>query len=97
MNVVGSTELRPRIGDYLDRVRNGEDLVVAVHGHPAALLRALRPGDEGMLVSSRLLRDELHDVIRKARGKALLVTWHGRIYAVLEAPPENLRVLEDAS
>jgi hypothetical protein len=35
--------------------------------------------------------------MRKARATALVVTWHGRMFAVLEAPPEGFEVLEDAS
>jgi prevent-host-death family protein len=97
MHVVGSRELRPRLGEYLARAKDGDEVVVLVHGQPAALLRPVRPDDAGALVPSRLVRDELHEAIRKARAKSLVVTWHGRMFAVLQAPPEGLEVWEDAS
>lgn len=95
MHVVGSRELRPRLGEYLARAKEGDE-VVLVHGQLAALLRAFRPDDAGALVPSRLVRDELHKAIGKARATALVVTWHGRMFAVLEAPPEGFE-LEDVS
>ena len=96
-HVVGSRELRPRLGEYLERAKDGDEVVVLVHGQPAALLRAVRPDDVGSLVPSRMVRDELHEAIRKARATSFVVTWHGRMFAVLEAPPEGFEVLEDAS
>jgi prevent-host-death family protein len=96
-HVVGSRELRPRLGEYLERAKDGDEVVVLVYGQPAALLRPIRPDDAGALVPSRLVRDELHEAIRKARATAIVVTWHGRMFAVLEAPPEGLEVREDAS
>ena len=96
-HVVGSRELRPRLGEYLERAKDGDEVVVLVHGQPAALLRAVRPDDAGALVPSRLVRDELHKAIRTAHATSLVVTWHGRMFAVLEAPPEGFVVLEDAS
>ena len=97
MHVVGSKDLRPRLGEYLERARNGDEVVVLVHGQPAAMFRAARPDDAGALVSSRFVRDELHKAIRQARATALVVTWRGRLCAVLEAPPEGLELEEDAS
>ncbi len=96
-HVVGSRELRPRLGEYLARAKDGDEVVVLVHGHPAALLRPIRPDDAGALVPSRLVRDELHKTIREARAGCLVVTWRGRMFAVLEAPPEGFEVMEDAS
>jgi prevent-host-death family protein len=98
-HVVGSREFRPRLAEYLERAKDGDEVVVLVHGHPAALLRAVRPGDAGAgaLVTSRVVRDELHDAMRKARSTSLLVTWHGQMSAVLEAPPAEFEVLEDLS
>ena len=97
MQAVGSRELRPRLGQYLERAKDGDEVIVLVHGHPAALLRPVRPGDAGALVPSRLLRDELHKTIREARASRLVVTWRGRMFAVLEAPPQSLEILEDVS
>jgi prevent-host-death family protein len=97
MHLVGSRELRPRFGEYLERAKDGDEVVVLVHGQPAALLRPVRADDAGALVPSRLVRDELHKAIRKARATSLVVTWHGRMFAVLQAPPEGLEVWEDAS
>ena len=96
-HVVGSRELRPRLGEYLERAKDGDEVVVLVYGQPAALLRAVRPDDTYALVPRRLVRDELHKAIRRARARSLVVTWHGRMFAVLEAPPEGFEVLEDAS
>jgi prevent-host-death family protein len=79
MHVVGSRELRPRLGEYLERAKDGDEVVVLVHGQPAALLRAVRPDDAGALVPSRFVRDELHKAIRKARATSLVVTWHRRM------------------
>ena len=96
-HVVGTRELRPRLGEYLERAKDGDEVVVLVHGRPAALLRAARPDDAGAHMRSRLVRDELHTVIQKARVESIVVTWNGRMFAVLEAPPEGFEVLEDAS
>ena len=96
-HAVGSRELRPRLGEYLERAKDGEEVVVLIHGRPAALLRAVRPDDVGARMRSRLVRDELHKVIQKARVEPIVVTWNGRTFAVLQAPPEGFEVLEDAS
>jgi prevent-host-death family protein len=95
--VVGSRELRPRLGEYLARAKEGDKVVVLVYGQPAALLRAVRPDDAGARVPSRFVRDELHEAIRKVHTMSIVVTWHGRMFAVLEAPPEGFEVMEDAS
>ncbi len=99
MHVVGSRELRPRLGEYLGRAKDGDEVVVLVYGQPAAMFRAARPDDEGALVPSRFVRDELHKAIARARVNCLVVTWHGQVFAVLEAPPEglDLEFWEDAS
>jgi antitoxin (DNA-binding transcriptional repressor) of toxin-antitoxin stability system len=99
MHVVGSRELRPRLGSYLKRAGRGDEIVVLVHGHPAAIIRAFRPTDAGPLVPSRLLRDELHKAIARARTSSLIVIRYNRVVAVLEAPPESLEFefWEDAS
>jgi prevent-host-death family protein len=96
-HVVGSRELRPRFSEYLTRAKDGDEVVVLVHGHPAALLRPIRPDDAGALVPSTLVRDELHRAMQKARAESLLVTWNGRMFAVLQAPPEVLVVKEEVS
>jgi hypothetical protein len=44
-----------------------------------------------------LVRDELHKAIQRARAESLVVTWNGRMFAVLQAPPKGLQVREDAS
>jgi prevent-host-death family protein len=96
-HVVGSRELRPRFSEYLARARDGDEVVILVHGQPAALIRAVRPDDAGARVPSTLVRDELHKAIQKARAESLLVTWNGRKFAVLQAPPKGLQVREDVS
>jgi len=96
-HVVGSRELRPRFSEYLARAKDGDEVVVLVHGRPAALLRPVRPEDAGARMRCRLVRDELHKAIQKARAESLVVTWNGRMFAVLEAPPEGFEFKEDAS
>jgi prevent-host-death family protein len=96
-HVVGSRELRPRFSEYLALAKDGDEVVVLVHGRPAALLRAARPDDDGARMRSRLVRDELHKTIQKARVESIVVTWNGRMFAVLQAPPEVLEVKEDVS
>jgi antitoxin (DNA-binding transcriptional repressor) of toxin-antitoxin stability system len=39
MHVVGSRQLRPRLGEYLERGKDGDEVVVLVHRQLAALLR----------------------------------------------------------
>jgi prevent-host-death family protein len=95
--VVGSRELRPRFSEYLARAKDGDEVVVLVYGQPAALLRAVRPDDAGVRVPSRLVRDELHEAIQKAHATSIVVTWHGRMFAVLEAPPEGFEFQEEVS
>ena len=97
MHVVGSRELRPRFSEYLARAKDGDEVVVLVYGQPAALLRAVRPDDVGTRMRCRLVRDELHETILKARVESIVVTWNGRMFAVLQAPPEGLQVREDVS
>ena len=44
-NVVGSRELKTRLGTYLQRVREGHTLVVTDRGEPVAELRPLAAND----------------------------------------------------
>lgn len=99
MHLVSSTDLRPRLGEYLERAKGGDEVVVLIHGRPAARLRAIRPEDAGALVPVRFVRDELHATIGKAQATALVVTWRGRTFAVLEALPDGLvlEVMEEVS
>jgi prevent-host-death family protein len=97
MYIVDSREFRPRLPRYLRQAKEGNEVVVVVHGRPAALLRAVRPDDDGPIVASRFLRDELHLAIQRARAGCLVVTWYGRAYALLEAPTEGSKVMEVAS
>jgi prevent-host-death family protein len=73
MHAVGSRELRPRFGEYLERARDGDEVVVLVHGQPAALLRPVRSNDAGALVPSRLVRDERIVAAKLAREEYLLL------------------------
>jgi len=63
--------LRPRFGEYLERARDGDEVVVLVHGQPAALLRPVRSNDAGALVPSRLVRDERIVAAKLAREEYL--------------------------
>ena len=94
MHLVSSTDFRPRLGEYLERAKGGDEVVVLIHGRPAVRLRAIRPDDVWPLVPVRVVRDQLHAAIGKARATALLVTWRGRTFAVLEALPDGM-VIED--
>ena len=96
-HVVGSKEIRPRFSDCLAWVKAGDDVVVLVYGQPAGLLRALRADDIGARVPSTVVRDRLSDVMRRARKRSLLVTWYGRAFAVLQAPPKGFEFREDIS
>ena len=46
-NAVGARELKTRLGNYLQRVREGRTLVVTVRGEPVAELRPL-PSDDSL-------------------------------------------------
>jgi hypothetical protein len=96
-HVVGSKEIRPRFSDCLAWVKAGDEVVVLVYGQPAGLLRAVRADDMGARVPSTLVRDRLSDVMRRARKRSLLVTWYGRAFAVLQAPPKGFEFREDIS
>jgi prevent-host-death family protein len=52
--VVGSRELKTRLGRYLNRVRRGETIVVTDRDEPVAELRPL--GDAGDPAAARLAR-----------------------------------------
>lgn len=39
MHLVGSRELRPSLGACVERAKEVDEVVVLVHGQPAALLR----------------------------------------------------------
>lgn len=97
LQVIGSRELRSRFAEYLEWAEEGDEVVVLVHGRPAAMLRAVRTDDDGALVRSRVVRDELHLAISRARVSSLVVTRYSRAVAVLEAPPEGLEIKEEAS
>jgi prevent-host-death family protein len=90
LQVIGARELRERFAECLEWVEEGDELVVLVHGRPAARLRAVQPDDDGALVRSRFVRDELHEAIARARVSSLVVTRYNRIVAVLEAAPKSL-------
>ena len=50
---VSISELRSRLADYIDRVRNGEELVIIQHGFPVARVS----GIESSNVIERLTRE----------------------------------------
>jgi len=52
---VGVRELRQNLSIYLDRVKDGERLVVTEHGHPVAELTPLAPAS--MLTLERMIAE----------------------------------------
>jgi antitoxin (DNA-binding transcriptional repressor) of toxin-antitoxin stability system len=91
MHVVGSRQLRPRLPAYLQRAERGDEFIILVNGRAAAVLRPFRMDDEGALISSQLLRDELHKAIASVRTSPLIVIRYTRVVAVIEAPPASLQ------
>lgn len=49
MDAVGVRELRQNLSIYLDRVKEGERLIVTEHGHEVALLTPLPPRELNVL------------------------------------------------
>ncbi len=99
LQAIGSRELRTRFAEFLEWAEEGDEIVVLVHGRPAAVLRPVRPEDDGALVRSRLVRNDWHRALSSVRAGALVLTRYSRAVAVLEAPPEGLDVksLKEAS
>jgi antitoxin (DNA-binding transcriptional repressor) of toxin-antitoxin stability system len=99
MQLVGSRELRAKLPAYLRWAERGEQFVILVNRRPAAILRAFRIDDDGAIVSSDLLRTELHRAIARLSTGSLIVIRYSRVVAVLEAPPASLQfqLSEEAS
>ena len=93
MQAIGSRQLRSNFREYLESAEEGAEFVVLTRGRPVAILRAVRPGDEGVLVSTRLLRERLPRAITQAPNGRLVVTRWNRMIAVLEAAPEGLSLV----
>ena len=57
-NEAGITELRNNLGRYLDRVRDGEEVIVTVRGRPVARLSPLRAAEDRLaeLIEAGLAR-----------------------------------------
>ena len=90
MQAIGSRELRSNFREYLESAEQGAEFVVLTRGRPLAILRAVRPGDEGALVSTRVLRGKLPKAVTQAPNGRLVVTRWNRMIAVLEAAPKEL-------
>jgi prevent-host-death family protein len=99
LQLIGSRELRSRFAEYLECAEEGDEFVILVHGRPAAVLRPVRPDDNGTLVRSRQVRNDLHTAISRVRVGAMVMTRYSRVVAVLEAPPAglNVKALKEAS
>jgi prevent-host-death family protein len=66
---VGSRELKTRLGHYLNRVRQGDSLIVTDRGEPVAELRPL--GRRGSARDAKLTALETLGGLRRGSGKAL--------------------------
>jgi prevent-host-death family protein len=53
--IVGSRELRTRLGEYLNRVRRGETILVTDRGEPVAELRPVSGGADPLTTAVRKL------------------------------------------
>jgi prevent-host-death family protein len=55
---VGIRELKNALSSYIDRVRNGEEVIVTDRGRPVARLSSLDAGDDrlGALVAAGIVR-----------------------------------------
>jgi len=56
--IVGSRELKTRLGQYLNRVRRGETLLITDRNEPVAELRPLSGGDDPMAAALQRLAAE---------------------------------------
>ncbi len=90
MQAIGSRQLRSNFREYLESAEEGVEFVVLTRGRPLAILRPVRPGDEGVLVSTRVLRGQLPKAVTQAPNGRLVVTRWNRMIAVLEAAPKEL-------
>ena len=93
MQAIGSRELRSNFREYLESAEQGAEFVVLTRGRPIAILRPVRPGDEGVLVRTRVLRGKLPKAVTQAPNGRLVVTRWNRMIAVLEAAPEGLSLV----
>jgi prevent-host-death family protein len=66
---VGSRELKTRLGFYLNRVRQGDSLIVTDRGEPVAELRPL--GRRGSTRDAKIAALETLGVLRRSSGKGL--------------------------
>ena len=90
MQAIGSRQLRSNFREYLESAEEGVEFVVLTRGRPIAILRPVRPGDEGVLVRTRVLRGKLPKAVTQAPNGRLVVTRWNRVIAVLEAAPKEL-------
>ncbi len=68
-SVVGSRELKTRLGQYLERVRAGETILVTDRGKPVAELRPVPLADDA--IEATLRRMEAEGVITRGRAGGL--------------------------
>jgi len=80
--MIGSRELKTRLGGYLRQVRAGRTLVITDRGEPVAELKPLRPAGDERAALERLQalgsvtrqEDRLLEPFRPVRARASLVS-----------------------
>jgi prevent-host-death family protein len=91
MSAVGVRELKNRLTHYLQRVRQGEEVVVTERGKPVALLVSLRDAGPAKSREARLARLAAAGVISLPRGKPLRRIRRVRV----SGEPVSRTILED--
>jgi len=90
LHAISARELRANFREYLESAEQGTQFVVLTRGRPIAILRPVRPDDEGVLVSVVSLRAEIPTAITRVPDRRLIVMRFNHAIAVLEAAPKEL-------
>ncbi len=56
MSAVGIKELKNRLTHYLQRTKQGEEVIVTERGKPIALLQPIKTADQAVSIEARLAR-----------------------------------------
>ncbi len=89
LHAIGSRELRDNLREYLESAEQGAEFLVLTRGRPVAILRPVRPGDAGVLVSIQWLRPRLPGAITQVPSRRLVVTRWNHTIAVFEATDKD--------
>jgi prevent-host-death family protein len=68
--IIGIDKLRPRIGEYLNRVKDGEVVIVTSHSEPKGVLLSYEIYKELKNLAERAKQLELMDMLNEIREKA---------------------------